>query len=174
MKTKQKIAVAISGVSLGITVFVFLFVLGTQMMGIADLRQLLSFMPAWIQLWVGAMNVAVFLPVFLFGISALKPRGAVGDSSRLITNGIYHYIRNPIYAGVSFTIFGLGLILGHTGVVLAGLAWLLLCYVQSKREEELKAKYNKGYDRYKKQTPLFVPEFQILFRDLIHSVTASR
>lgn len=175
MNTKTKIALALTGVSVGIAVFVSVFVFSTQMLGISNLRQLLSFMPPWIQLWVGTMNVAVFLPVFLFGILALRPHGAVGDAPRLVTSGVYHYIRNPLYAGVSFTIFGLGLILGHTGVVLAGLAWLTLCYFQSKREEkELKAKFEDTYDQYKKQTPMFVPEFQILFRDILHGAHTAK
>ena len=167
MKTTTKIAIAVPGVGLGVTVFIYLCCAGVQFFHIANLRQLLSFMPVWIQLWVGVMNVAVFLPIFLLGILKLTPRGAVGESPDLITGGVYRYLRNPMYAGVSFTIIGLGVILGHTGVVLAGLGWLLLCYFQSKREErELTARFNDAYTAYRRQTPRFVPEFQMLLGDL--------
>ena len=151
---------------LGISGFIYLSCAGTQLLHIADLRQLLFFMPPWIQVWVGMMNVAVFLPILLLGIYRLRPGGAVGDAKLLITDGVYHYLRNPLYAGVSFTILGLGLILGHTGVTVAGLAWLLLCYFQSRAEEKtLAARFGDTYTVYRARTPRFVPEFRMLLRD---------
>ncbi|MBN2685824.1 MAG: isoprenylcysteine carboxylmethyltransferase family protein [Pontiellaceae bacterium] len=167
MNTVQKIAVAIPGVSLGLTAFIYLSCAGTRLLHIADLRQLLFFIPPWIQVWVGTMNVAVFFPVFILGIYSLKPRSAVGDAQELVTSGVYRYLCNPLYAGVSFTVFGLGFILGHTGVVLAGLAWLMLCYVQSRREEKvLIARFGQSYMTYRQHTPRFVPKFNILFQDM--------
>ena len=76
-----------------------------------------------------------------------------------------------MYAGVSFTLFGLGLIISSTGVAAAGLVWLVICTIQGRMEEKaLAKKFGSEYLEYKKNTPLFVPEFEKLIHDLLISV----
>ena len=132
--------------------------------GINDLFATLYFMPEWIIRWVGAANVIVFLPIFIIGFRTIGRKGAVGQASKLRTWSAYKYVRNPMYAGISFTIFGIGCFLGISSIVVSGLIWLIICFFQAKHEErELFEKYGDEYIVYKKRTPLFVPDFKVVF-----------
>jgi len=49
------------------------------------------------------------------------------------------------------TIIGIGLILLNTGVIIGGLMWFFITYIQCKREEpDLKKRFGKEYEAYKK------------------------
>lgn len=160
---------AVSGVMFGISLFVFTLSRVTEALGIGAVTPLFPKMPPWILSFVGTMHMLVFLPIFISGIYYLKPPGAIGQSPRLIKNGIYHYLRNPFYAGISFTLTGLGLILDHMGIFLTGLVWLTICFVQCKREEkQLSEKFGQEYLSYKKETPMFIPDFHQMVSDFFH------
>lgn len=169
MKKKSiKILFAITGVIFGISLFLFICISITKVLGVTNIYELLSFMPTWVIIWVGVANVLTFFPIFISGIYFLKPQGAIGNSDHLIKGGIYKYLRNPFYSGVSFTLFGTGLIINSTGVSLAGLIWLVICFFQCKREEiELAKKFDNEYLLYKNNTPMFIPRFDHMIRDLI-------
>ena len=102
------------------------------------------------------------------GFYCLGRRGAVGQADTLVVNGMYKYVRNPMYSGVSFCLAGLGLVLDRTGVVLAGGAWFLLAYLQSLREQkELLARFGGEYARYRKTTPMFIPSLAKVVKELM-------
>ncbi|MCX6089198.1 MAG: isoprenylcysteine carboxylmethyltransferase family protein [Candidatus Atribacteria bacterium] len=108
----------------------------------------------------------MWLPIFLSGIYYLGRRGAVGQSEQLIIQGIYRYVRNPMYSGLSLTILGVGLLLNSTGVALTGLLWLAMTFVQCKREEkELTERFGSAYVEYKNTTPMFLPDFVKWFKE---------
>jgi protein-S-isoprenylcysteine O-methyltransferase Ste14 len=166
---KAKIALAISGVAFGISLFLCLLTWAAGRFAISAISPLFPKMPPWLIPFIGWMHLLVFLPIFLAGIYYLKPRGAIGQSPGLIQEGIYQYLRNPFYAGVSFTLTGLGLVLDHTGTFLTGLLWLLICFFQCRREEkELAEKFGRKYLSYKKNTPRFIPDFQRMIWDFFH------
>ncbi len=157
---RRFIPLAIAGVVFGVTLFIFLFTQLSGKLGINDLPYRIKKMPPFVLYWIGIANVATFIPVFFLGIVKLKPRGAVGCSTEVVKDGVYRYVRNPMYAGLSFTLFGLGLLLMNFGVSLAGLFWLLICYFQVKREElELEKRFGREYLDYKSGIPRFVPDF---------------
>ncbi|OGC18585.1 hypothetical protein A3J90_05635 [candidate division WOR-1 bacterium RIFOXYC2_FULL_37_10] len=114
---------------------------------------------------IGFLSVVIFLPIFLLSVYFLGRRGAVGQSPILTTNGIYKYVRNPMYSGVSFTLFGLGLLLNKTAIGLTGLTWFCLTYFQCKREEkELTERFGEEYTNYKNNTPLYMPKFDLMLK----------
>lgn len=154
-------------VAVGITVFIVSSLTVTKSLVAGNLFELLHFMPTWLIRFVGAMNVLTYLPIFIFGIYTLGTDGAIGKADKLRTWSIYKYLRNPMYAGVSFTILGIGLLIGISGVAAAGLLWLVVCYFVSLLEEKsLTKKFGKIYLEYKNSTPRFVPEFQFLIEDM--------
>jgi len=164
----KKIFFAVTGVMFGISLFLWGCIILTQKLGIANIYEMLHRMPTWVIIWVGVANVVTFVPIFISGVYWLKPKGAIGQSDTLITKGIYKYLRNPFYAGVSFTLLGVGLIINQTGVSLAGLIWLCICLIQSKREEvELTHRFGREYTDYQRRTPRFIPRFQYLIKNLL-------
>lgn len=157
--------------ALGISGLIYLSYVVAQQYGVMDLHETLRFMPTWVIKFVGAMHVITYLPVFILGFFTLKPNGAIGQSKVLYKNSIFRYLRNPMYAGISFTVIGTGLYLGKTEVAIAGLLWLAICYIVSLFEEkDLTKRFGQDYINYKKSTPRFVPEFEILIRDILKGI----
>ncbi|MCJ7666249.1 MAG: isoprenylcysteine carboxylmethyltransferase family protein [Actinobacteria bacterium] len=160
------IPLSILGVVSGVILFTFLFTRLTGIFEINDVLFRIEKLPHFVLYWVGAANIATFLLIFILGILRLKPHGAIGYSRGLVTKGIYRYVRNPMYAGLSLTLFGLGFLLQNLGVSIVGLFWLLICYFQSRREErELIKRFGDEYQNYKDKTPCFIPNFKNMIFD---------
>ena len=156
------------GVAVGLTLFFCGCILLCRWLGISQIFQLLHFMPEFVIIMVGAANLGTFLSVFIIGFIKLGNKRASGFVNNLETRGLYRYLRNPMYAGISFSIFGLGLLINNTAVALTGLLWLVVCYFQCKREEkELENKFGNVYLDYKSRTPMFIPDFKLLIFDLL-------
>ncbi len=161
------VPLAIGGVIVGLTLIVYLFTKITGIFGIDDLFFRIEKLPHFVLYFVGAANVITFLPIFIAGILILRPKGAVGYSEKLVTKGIYRYVRNPMYSGLCFTIFGAGFLFHNSGISIAALFWLLICFVQVLREEnELKKRFAPDYIVYKENTPRFIPDFALLVSEL--------
>lgn len=166
-KKNIKLILAPIGVATGVTLWVTLLLFICSKLEISKLTGTFKDIPHIIFLWLGIVLVIIWLPVFISGFYFLGRRGAVGQSETLRENGIYRYVRNPMYSGLSFTIIGVGLILDKTGVVLAGIIWFLIAFIQCKREEkELKGRFKEDYVKYKSKTPMFIPNVKLMIRDL--------
>lgn len=114
---------------------------------------------------LGAVVVVVWLPLLLAGIKSLQTRGPLGDSDDLIVSGAYAHVRHPLYAGLSMSVVGLGLIIGSRRLVLGGLAWLAVTRLWSLHEEtDLAEKFGPAYERYRRATPAMVPDLSRLWR----------
>lgn len=158
-KRKIKYFLAPVGVAVGLTIFISCAVWIAKSIRISEIGSLLPFVPRYIFFTVGILCIVIWLPIFIAGIVHLGRKGAVGQSETLRTKGVYRIVRNPMYSGASFTLIGLGLLLLKTGVVIAGILWLLICTVQCKREEkELAERFGEAYLEYKRRTPMFFPK----------------
>ncbi len=165
MKTKENLIV-IAAPFLVLTAIILFIAIPFRIcmyFNINDLFTILNFMPEWVIRWVGGANVTAFLPIFIIGFATLGRKGAVGQTNKLRTWSVYKYVRNPMYAGISFTIVGIGCLFGITSLVISGLIWLLICYFQSRNEErELMKRFGYEYNEYKNRTPRFIPDFERL------------
>jgi protein-S-isoprenylcysteine O-methyltransferase Ste14 len=74
----------------------------------------------------------------------------------LVTNGIYRYVRHPIYAGDALLLIGLELALNSWLVVLMCVP-VLIFVKQALSEEALLAQAFPGYAAYTKQSKRFIP-----------------
>lgn len=167
-KKDIKFILAPIGVAAGIALWVFSSIFVSQKLGIGGLTEIFKNIPSALFFFLGAIFIAVWLPVFISGIYFLGRRGAVGQTDVLIENGIYKYVRNPMYSGISFTMIGIGLIINETGVILAGVIWLVICFIQCKREEkDLEARFKEKYVDYKSRTSMFIPNIKLAMRDLL-------
>lgn len=75
---------------------------------------------------------------------------------KLVSHGIYRYIRHPIYSGDILLLVGLELALNSWLVVLAILPILVVAR-QSKAEEALLGQVLPGYQEYCQRTKRFIP-----------------
>ena len=77
---------------------------------------------------------------------------------RLVTSGVYRYIRHPGYLGEIISMFGVGLSLGSVvGLVLAVVSLLLVLVRIGHEEEMLIDKFGDEYTSYMKRTKRLIP-----------------
>jgi protein-S-isoprenylcysteine O-methyltransferase Ste14 len=109
------------------------------------------------------------LLLFLAGLGmAVAGRGQLGKSwsniedgqvlpgQALVSDGIYRYVRHPIYAGDSLLLFGLQLAL-NSWLVLAMFGPLLIFLRRALAEEAILSADIPGYADYMKRSRRFVP-----------------
>jgi protein-S-isoprenylcysteine O-methyltransferase Ste14 len=173
MKTQRMTMIlAPLGVAIGITLITTATNRLFTWFGINELHDMTNYigMPLWVVRLVGLMNVITFTAFFIAGFITLGPKGASGNSQVLRTTHAYKYVRNPMYAGVSFTLSGIGLLFGITGLAVTGLLWLCICYIVVRGEENnLEKRFKNEYFEYKNSTSRFVPDFSLLAADIFHS-----
>lgn len=85
----------------------------------------------------------------------IEDRQVLSDQ-KLVTEGIYGYIRHPIYIGDILLVTGLELALG-SWLFLLGLPLLAVVTRQANAEEALLSRAFPGYDAYRRRTRQFIP-----------------
>lgn len=100
-------------------------------------------------------NVFVFSGLIIIGIGW---RGVHSANGRLVTNGIYRFVRHPQYSGFALMIIGF-LVQWPTIITLIMAPILLIMYAKlSKKEEKLMVElFGESYIEYRKQVPRFIP-----------------
>jgi protein-S-isoprenylcysteine O-methyltransferase Ste14 len=79
------------------------------------------------------------------------------QGSKLITTGIYTWVRHPMYTSVIVMMLGF---LVSTPTIVETSLWVILVVVlllKAKREESLWLKHDEAYERYKNSTKFFIP-----------------
>lgn len=76
----------------------------------------------------------------------------------LITQGIYKYVRHPIYGGILLLVNGALIVAGSYTVIIFFIGMILVLETYSKREEKLLSKhFGQKYIEYMKTTKKFIP-----------------
>jgi len=92
------------------------------------------------------------------GIIVLKYRKKFSPT-RIFVEGPYHYIRHPMYLGIYFLLFGIGILFHLVSIFLVSLPLIPIWYGLSKLEEnEMTKRFGEQYEKYKKQTGMFFPK----------------
>ena len=82
----------------------------------------------------------------------------IKKNHELITNGIYGYIRHPIYGVLLLVVPGALLVSGSYTFILGLIIILFAAEILSRREEKLLTEhFGKKYTEYKKTTKKFIP-----------------
>jgi protein-S-isoprenylcysteine O-methyltransferase Ste14 len=101
---------------------------------------------------------AIIMVVSLLQLNKnLSPFPTPREGSKLIKNGLYQYMRHPIYTGILFTAFGIAIHLGSVYKIIIGVLLFLLFDVKVRYEEQLLRQKYKEYDAYMKSTGRFLP-----------------
>jgi protein-S-isoprenylcysteine O-methyltransferase Ste14 len=109
---------------------------------------------------------SLFLGFVILAISALALGRSLtahpipGKNAELVTDGLYRYVKHPIYSGLILIGFGLVITGGFFPHVLFFVALVILLNYKARFEEELLAKTYAGYGDYSKKTGRFVPRLK--------------
>ncbi len=79
------------------------------------------------------------------------------ENAKLITTGIYKYIRHPMYFSVFLMMLGLVIATPTLYEIFFFVLLLLALYLKAKKEEALWIEENADYVAYKQRTKYFVP-----------------
>ncbi|RHW24504.1 isoprenylcysteine carboxylmethyltransferase family protein [Nocardioides immobilis] len=119
--------------------------------------------PGWAQV-VGAVTVAAgtLLVVAAFAQFVLEGRGTpapVAPTEELVVGGLYRWVRNPMYLGVSTSIAGQAVLFASVGVGLWLVAFVLAttAFTLAYEEPTLRRTYGASYDAYAAAVPRWRP-----------------
>jgi protein-S-isoprenylcysteine O-methyltransferase Ste14 len=87
-----------------------------------------------------------------------KPQGDLENTSKLVTVGLYKFIRHPLYASLLF--LGIGIFLKDITMItilLALINFVALLATAKREEKEMIDKFGKDYIAYMQKTRMFIP-----------------
>jgi protein-S-isoprenylcysteine O-methyltransferase Ste14 len=105
----------------------------------------------YVGLAVGLSGVVLWIVAM---IQLGKSLAVLPGGDRLVTQGVYRYLRHPVYLGIDMTLFGLFLAVGSTmGMVYFFVVVLPLNMIRSRFEEKaLLRKFGDPYETYRQHT----------------------
>jgi len=125
------------------------------------------------QLFPPPINLFLSVPLLVIGPSLslwtvynfFRARGSpvpLNPPKKLVTTGLYSYIRNPMLLGWIIMLFGLGILLDSISLILIFTPLFILLnilYLKSIEEKEMEKKFGREYLKYKESVPMFIPRF---------------
>ncbi len=105
--------------------------------------------------------------------AAMFPPGTGAEENhipqRLVVEGPYRFVRNPIYVLDVGVILGTALLTGSWWLVMLAVVYVLQLGIQARAEErELKARFGATYDRYCRLVPRFIPRRTAVDPSVVH------
>ena len=89
---------------------------------------------------------------------AISPFPSPKATANLIDNGVFRWVRHPIYTGILAVSFGYALISGSVWKALVALTLLVLFQFKARYEEQLLKKNFDQYSKYMEKTGRFLPK----------------
>jgi len=127
------------------------------------------FGPSW---WSLGLSITLLLLGSLIGgwpvIAHLRAGGTpvpFNPPPRLITTGLYAYVRNPMFLGGFLFLLGLGVLLGSLSLTFFFTPLFIVLYVfyvKAVEEKEMEKKFGEEYLEYKRRVPMFIPRAEAI------------
>jgi protein-S-isoprenylcysteine O-methyltransferase Ste14 len=117
-------------------------------------------------LLVGISLTAMFIGIVILGLSALALGKSLtahpmpGKNAVLVTDGLYRFVKHPIYSGLILLSFGLTIAGGFFPHAIFFIALVVLLNYKASFEEKLLASTYAGYAEYSKKTGRFIPRLK--------------
>jgi protein-S-isoprenylcysteine O-methyltransferase Ste14 len=109
---------------------------------------------------------SLFLGFVILALSALALGKSLtahpmpGKNAVLVTDGLYKFVKHPIYSGLILAAFGLTITGGFFPHAIFFVALALLLNYKASFEEKLLASTYAGYAEYAKKTGRFIPRLK--------------
>jgi len=116
-------------------------------------------LPFFIGYIIGIPLAMTGLVFFIWGFSVLRPAAAIGFAKKLRHTGAYGLTRNPMYFGLNAALWGIGLVLGESSILITAFIWSFLNYLSVTlwEEKQMLGKFGDEYLEYKERVPRFIP-----------------
>jgi protein-S-isoprenylcysteine O-methyltransferase Ste14 len=104
--------------------------------------------------WVGILGIFISAYSIRTSLTAMPlPK----EQGKLATNGLYKFVRHPMYTSVLVFSLGLAINSGQVYKYLLVIGLYVLFYYKSRYEEIYLGRKYTGYKEYSKTTPRFIP-----------------
>ena len=106
------------------------------------------------------LGAAIVLDSFgRFAFQGLGTPAPVLPTKHLVATGLYRYVRNPMYVGVTSAILGQGLLFGDADTLVYGaLVWLAFhVFVFFYEEPTLRGTFGEEYETFCRNVPRWIP-----------------
>lgn len=117
--------------------------------------------PLLVLAWaVAAVALAVLLQSFVrFALDGRGTPAPVAPTERLVVEGPYRHVRNPMYLSVIALALASGFIYGEAAVLIyaAIAAAFMIAFVRLYEEPTLRRRYGEEYDAYRAAVPGWIP-----------------
>ena len=108
-------------------------------------------------LGIAILGIIILLLALLQLNKNLSPFPTPKQGAQLVTNGLYHWVRHPIYSGIILFSYAYAIYsFSWLRLLIACLLWLLF-NLKSSYEEKLLSEKFYTYTDYQKNTPRFFP-----------------
>lgn len=108
-----------------------------------------------------AIGLALSLMALFQLNTRLSPFPRPKSNSILIKNGVFKYIRHPIYSGLFIGLLAYGIYAHSSSKIIIDILLLVWFYFKSKYEEELLQQKFSDYKEYREQTGRFFPKLNV-------------
>lgn len=113
----------------------------------------------WLGVGLGVVGVVGVYWLFSSIGSGISPTSGTRKEHKLVTNGIYQYIRHPLYTFGSSLFISFGMMADNWFIALLGiLAFVAMAVRTPKEEANLIEKFGDEYREYMKRTGRFLPK----------------
>ncbi len=119
-------------------------------------------LPEWIR-WLG-VGIGIFCTLGIYWLfssigNGITPTSATRTEHKLVTDGIYRWVRHPLYTIGSSFIFSFGMMADNWWITAFGiLAFILMASRTPKEEANLIEKFGDEYREYMNRTGRFLPK----------------
>ena len=105
----------------------------------------------YVGLTVGLSGIALWI---LAMAHLGKSLAVLPGAQRLVTHGVYRWLRNPVYVGINMTLFGLFLAVGSIyGMIYFFVVVVPLNFFRARAEAKaLRQKFGDAYEAYRRKT----------------------
>jgi protein-S-isoprenylcysteine O-methyltransferase Ste14 len=120
--------------------------------------------PLPVRLSVGIVLLVIGIPMVFWTITRfLRTKGTpipFNPPPKLVVNGLYRIVRNPMHLGWTVTLIGLALLMQSFTLLVIFIPLFILVhvvYLKSIEEKELEKKFGQAYLDYRRRVPMFIP-----------------
>jgi protein-S-isoprenylcysteine O-methyltransferase Ste14 len=113
-------------------------------------------------LGIGAGAALLGMSVWEFASSGRGTLSPVDPPQELVVRGLYRYVRNPMYLGVTTMLLGEALLGRSRGLLIYWAAWFALAnfFVLLYEEPALRRRFGPSYDEYARRVSRWLPLFR--------------
>ena len=134
-----------------------LLLMTTYFFPLIDISFFLNTMLRYIALIFAITGILMIVIAILQLNKNLTPFPTPKENGNLISNGLYKYIRHPIYSGIIISAIAFGVFDLSVWKITIGIQLLFLFFFKSKYEERMLTKHFPEYSDYIKTTKRFFP-----------------